>query len=82
MENHSKLQIYKGIIQYLLESTHYTIKNIADLSNASIKNILSIYYEESVPLSISSELTLVNLYHLILEINSNQEKMNKISTTK
>ena len=35
MENNSKLLVYKGIIQYLLESTHYTLKNIADLSRSS-----------------------------------------------
>ncbi|MBA2648090.1 MAG: hypothetical protein H0U75_00580 [Legionella sp.] len=72
-----KIQIYKGIIQYLLESTHYTLKNIAELSSSSIQDIRSIYYEDSLQLNITSELKLATLYHLILEINLNNEQMNK-----
>jgi hypothetical protein len=71
MENNSKLQIYKGMIQYLLESTNYTIKNIAELSNTSINSIRSIYYENRFSLNILSEITLINLYRIILEINQN-----------
>ena len=66
MEN-IKLKIYKGMIQYLLKSTNYTLENIADLSNSSIKNIRSIYRGDSIPASFASELQLVQLYHLILE---------------
>ena len=43
MTKHAKLQIYQGIIQYLLDSTDYDLKNIAVLSNASIKMIRTIY---------------------------------------
>jgi len=68
----SKIQIYKGMIHYLLESTNYTLKNIADLSNSSIKNIRSIYYENLIPPNFASELHLVKLYHMILEVNINQ----------
>jgi hypothetical protein len=39
MEKTTKTQIYKGMIQYLLESTNYTLKNIADLTDSSLKNI-------------------------------------------
>ena len=69
MNQNSKLQIYKGIIQYLLETTHYNLNNIADLSNTSIKSIRSIYCEEYIPPNFSSELQLVKLYHAILELN-------------
>jgi hypothetical protein len=69
MEKDSKLQIYKGIIQYLLESTNYTLKNIADLSNISIKTIRSIYYEDNLIMNLSCELTLLNLYRFILEMD-------------
>lgn len=69
MKANPKIQIYKGMIQYLLESTHYTLKSIADLSNSSIKNIRIIYCEERMPLNFSSELQLVKLYHAILELN-------------
>ena len=69
MNQNPKLQIYKGIIQYLLEATHYNLNNIADLSNTSIKSIRSIYCEEYIPPNFSSELQLVKLYHAILELN-------------
>lgn len=69
MRTNPKVQIYKGMIQYLLESTHYTLKSIADLSNSSIKNIRIIYREERIPLNFTSELQLVMLYHVILELN-------------
>lgn len=45
MENNSKLLIYKGIIQYLLDETGYTLKHIADLSSSHINNLRSIYCE-------------------------------------
>ena len=67
MKSDSKLLVYKGIIQYLIESTNYTLENIADLSNPSIKNIRSIYSGDLIPPNFSSELQLVKLYHLILE---------------
>ena len=77
MENNSKLKIYKGIIQYILESTNYTLKNIADLSNSSIKNISAIYSENFVPHNFSSEMQLVRLYQMILEINSREKQLKK-----
>jgi hypothetical protein len=70
MHHHSKLQIYKGIIQYLLDSTNYTIKNIAEVTNSSVKNIRAIYYEDKIPAHFS-EINLVKLYHMILELNPN-----------
>ena len=73
MENSSKLQIYKGMIQYLLKSTDYTLKDIAHLSHSSIKNIRSIYCNDLMPLNFSSELQLVKLYHLILELRINEK---------
>ncbi|OGV30002.1 MAG: hypothetical protein A3E88_07505 [Legionellales bacterium RIFCSPHIGHO2_12_FULL_35_11] len=57
------------MIQYLLESTNYNLKNIADLSNSSIQNIRSIYFDDLMPSNFFSELQLVRLYHIILEVN-------------
>lgn len=71
MENKCKVQIYKGMIQYLLESTPYTLKTIADLSHASIKSIRSIYCYEQIPRNFSAELDLVKLYHMVIELNLN-----------
>ncbi len=64
-----KHQIYKGIIQYLLDTTPYTIKNIAELSNSSVKIIRSIYCDNQVPSRVSIELSLVKLYHMIIELH-------------
>ncbi|HDU8201786.1 hypothetical protein O6D28_09295 [Legionella pneumophila] len=73
MTNHPKLQIYQGIIQYLLDSTGYDIKNIAALSNASIKSIRTIYEGIGMPANFAaSEKQLVQLYQMILELNTKQ----------
>jgi hypothetical protein len=74
----AKLQVCRGIILYLLESTNYTLKNIADLSNSSLKNIHSIYLDEQMPKNFSSELRLVKLYQFILEIRANENNFTKI----
>lgn len=66
-----KHQIYKGIIDFLLESTPYTIRNVAELTNSSVKMIRSIYCDNQTPLHFSAELNLVKLYHMILELHSN-----------
>ncbi|GGI82739.1 hypothetical protein [Legionella impletisoli] len=71
MKNYPKLQIYQGIIQYLLDSTGYDLKNIAALSNATIKNIRSIYHGNELPPSFSSsEKHLVQLYQMVIELNT------------
>jgi len=70
MHKSYKVQIYKGIIQYLLETTNYTLKNIADLSNSSLKNIRTIYSDNLFPGNFFSEVQLVRLYQMILEINA------------
>lgn len=68
MENSSKLQVYKGMIQYLLETTNYTLKRIATLSNSSIKNIRSIYSYDQIPPDFPEERQLVQLYQIILDL--------------
>jgi hypothetical protein len=69
MEHHSKLNIYKGMIQYILDSTHYTLKNIAELSNASLDSIRSIYCHDRLLGGFTSETQLLKLYQIVLEIN-------------
>ena len=73
MEQNSKLQIYKGMIQYLMKSTNYTLKNIADLTDTSIKNIRSIYLGNLLPPYFSSELQLIKLYQMILECQKSKK---------
>ena len=73
MENHVKLNIYQGIIQYLLTSTNYNLKDIADLSNTPIKSIRSIYYGNHIDLNPLSELQLVKTYHFVLELKLSEK---------
>lgn len=69
MKNNLKIQIYKGIIQYLLDTTHYSLKTIAILSDSSVKNILHIYKHDQIPPNFNSEVELVRLFEIILEFN-------------
>lgn len=73
MEYHSRLNIYKGMIQYILDSTHYTLKHIAQLSHSSLDNIRMIYCHDSVPNNFKSEVELMKLYQIVLEINMNKD---------
>lgn len=68
MEICLRLQICQNIIQYLLESTSYSLKNIADLSHAPIRHIRSIYYADALLPNEASEINLLNLYRVILEL--------------
>lgn len=74
MENDSRLQVYKSIIQYMLESTHYTINNIADLTNSSIKTIREIYSGNEMPTNFVSEIPLIRLFQFLIEIELNASK--------
>jgi len=76
MCSNSKLKIYKGIIQYLLGSTHYTLKGIALLSHSTIANIRAIYQYEEMPLNLDEERHLLRLYQIILEQEDKEWPMN------
>lgn len=73
MEHDSKLSIYKGMIQYILDCTHYTLKHIAQLSHSSLDHIRMIYCHGSLPNSFTSEIELMKLFQIVLEINKNQK---------
>lgn len=69
MEHDCRLQIYRGVIHYLLESTGYTLKDIAHMSNSTVKSIRTIYCDGELPRSFNSEVHLVKLFQFILELN-------------
>lgn len=73
-KNDYRLEIYKAMIQYLLESTSYTLSDIAELSDSSIKNIQSIYCNDLMPADFSSESHLIKLYHFVLELKINEKR--------
>lgn len=70
MEKKSKVIIYQGIIEYLLEETNYSLKNIAALTNSSIKSLREIYLYSEIPRNFQSEIQLVKLFEMILEIQT------------
>jgi hypothetical protein len=67
MEKHSKVNIYKNMIQYFLDETDYNLKRIAHLSNSSIGNIQLIYRYNEMPADFNEEMDLVRLYMMILD---------------
>lgn len=69
MEQYLRLKVGRGIIQYLLASTNYTLKDIAILSNSSIKQIRAIYNGEDLFTHFSSELNLLDIYRVVLRFD-------------
>lgn len=69
IESESKLVIYKGMIHYILESTHYSLKNIAELTQTTLTDIKKIHLNQQLSLSLKSEIQLLKLYQIILECN-------------
>jgi len=68
-DSSTKLPIYQGIIQYLLESTDCDLKNIAELSNSTVDQIYSIHLMNKMPDNFSSESQLLKLYQIILDVH-------------
>ncbi|RAP36818.1 hypothetical protein B1207_07715 [Legionella quinlivanii] len=64
-----KIRIYKGIIEYLLKTTNYSLKNIADLIDTSMRSINLAYSEQAFSIKYSSELKLLKLYQAVLQFN-------------
>lgn len=65
-----KIKIYQGIVQYLLESTNYNLKDIADLTDSSIKTMQCIYLGEQLPTHFISECQLIRLYQTIVRLHN------------
>lgn len=57
------------MIQYILDSTHYNLKHIAQLSNSSLDNIRAIYCHDFLPISFKSEVELLKLYQIVFELD-------------
>lgn len=76
-DSSTKLQIYQGIIQYILDSTNYNLKNIAELSNSPIEHLRSIHSQNRVPADFLAESQLVKLYQIILDIHPKKNRRSK-----
>ena len=67
MDKTTKINIYKSMIQYFMDSTDYSLKRIAFLANSSVGNIQSLYRYGEMPSNFNEELDLVRLYMMILD---------------
>lgn len=75
MKHDAKLQIYRGIIEYITASTPFTFRDIAEHSGSPISDIRSIYLDYKLPKHFSSEKYLLRLYQIILEVQTNKNKL-------
>ncbi len=68
MLHEQKICIYKGIIQYLLDSTKYSLHRIANLSNSPIAHLQMIYHHNKLPQTGCVELNLLKLFILFIDM--------------
>lgn len=69
-----KLKVYQGIIQYLLSNTGYSLRRIAAFSGCSLKTIRSIHSYGELSSDCSTEINLVRLFQIILELEMHNGK--------
>lgn len=67
------------MIDHLLTSTHFTLKDIANHTGTPVSTIRSIYLDQKLPKYFSSEIALVKLYQIIIEIQLNKDKLHSAS---
>lgn len=63
-----KVAIYKGMIQYLLDSTNYPLHRLANLSNSPIAHLQLIYHHNRLPQDNNIELNLLKLFMLFIDM--------------
>lgn len=68
-----KIVLYKGIIQYLLDSTKYSLQRIANLSNSPISHLQMIYCHDRLPQNSNVELNLLKLFILLIDMENKGE---------
>lgn len=68
MFHDQKIYIYRGIIQYLLDSTNYSLTRIANLSNSSIEHLQQLYQDHRLPKEKNVEINLLKLFITIIDM--------------
>ncbi|CZG19601.1 TPA: hypothetical protein NI876_000230 [Legionella pneumophila] len=74
MSHDYKVGIYKGIIQYLLDATNYSLQRIANLSNSPIAYLQLIYHHNRLPQNRNVELNLLKLFVLFIDMEIKRER--------
>ncbi len=73
MFHDQKITIYKGIIQYLLDSTNYSLQRIANLSNSPLAHLQLIYHHNRLPKESKVELNLLKLFITVIDMEHKGE---------
>ncbi|RUQ81510.1 hypothetical protein [Legionella septentrionalis] len=68
MFNEKKIIIYKEIIQYLLDSTQYSLQRIANLCNSPIYHLQMIFQYNRLPKESKVELNLLKLFLTVIDM--------------
>ncbi|WP_412755204.1 hypothetical protein [Legionella pneumophila] len=74
MSHDYKVGIYKGIIQYLLDATNYSLQRIANLSNSPIAYLQLIYHHNRLPQNRTIELNLLKLFVVYIDMEIKREQ--------
>ncbi|EEZ95977.1 TPA: hypothetical protein VAI00_001340 [Legionella pneumophila] len=73
MFHEQKIIIYKGMIQYLLDTTNYSLQRIANLSNSPIAHLQLIYHHNRLPKESKVEMNLLKLYLTVIDMEQKGE---------
>ncbi|KTC66343.1 Uncharacterised protein (plasmid) [Legionella adelaidensis] len=68
MFHEKKVIIYKEIIQYLLDSTKYSLQRIANLSNSPVAYLQMIHQFNRLPRESKVELNLLKLFLTVIDM--------------
>ncbi|RUQ92902.1 hypothetical protein [Legionella septentrionalis] len=68
MFHEKKIIIYKEIIQYLLDSTEYSLQRIANLSNSPVSHLQMIFQYNRLPKESKVELNLLKLFLIVIDM--------------
>lgn len=68
MFHDQKIIIYKGIIQYLLDTTNYSLQRIANLSNSQLAHLQLIYNHDRLLKESKVELNLLKLFITVIDM--------------
>ena len=77
MFHDQKNNIYKGIIQYLLSSTNYSLQRIANLSNSPLAHLQLIHQYNQLPKESMVELNLLKLFSIVTDMELKGELKHK-----
>ncbi|MDI1351763.1 MAG: hypothetical protein PSV35_03190 [bacterium] len=68
MFHDQKINLYKGIIQYFLTYTNYSLQRITNLSNSSVAHPQLIHQYNQLPKVSKVELNLFKLFSIVIDM--------------